>query len=94
MGKGLAIANPALHRFNVREYYGMMEIGVLQEDASVELLKGKVFDRSDGTLHKFSVKDYYRMAETGVIPPGGASGTGRWKDYRYVTDWSVAWRRR
>jgi Uma2 family endonuclease len=70
MGRALAIANPALHRFNVREYYGLMEIGVLQEDASVELLEGKVLDRSDGALHKFSVRDYYRMAETRVIPPG------------------------
>ena len=70
MGKGLDYSNPALHRFNVREYYGMLKIGVLQEDASVELLDGNVFDRSDGTLHKFSVKDYYRMAETRVLPPG------------------------
>jgi Uma2 family endonuclease len=70
MGKGLVYASPVLHRFNVREYHGMVKIGVLREDASVELLEGKVLDRSDGTLHKFSVKDYYRMAETGVLPPG------------------------
>jgi Uma2 family endonuclease len=70
MGKGLAIANPALHRFNVKEYYRMAEIGVLQEDASVELLEGKVLDRSDAALHRFSVNDYYRMAEAGVLPPG------------------------
>ena len=60
----------ALHRFNVKDYYRMAEIGVLQEDASVELLDGMVLDRSDGTLHRFSVKDYYRMAKTGVLPPG------------------------
>jgi len=64
------MSGAALHRFNVKEYYRMAEIGVLQEDASVELLDGSVFDRSDGTLHRFSVKDYYRMAESGVIPPG------------------------
>jgi Uma2 family endonuclease len=70
MGKGLVITHAALHRFNVKEYYRMAEIGVLQEDASVELLEGKILDRSDAALHRFSVKDYYRMAEAGVLPPG------------------------
>jgi Uma2 family endonuclease len=63
------MANATLHQFNVKEYYRMAEIGVLQEDASVELLNGKIIDRSDATLHRFSVKDYYRMAETGVLRP-------------------------
>ena len=70
MGKGLIWSNPALHRFNVKEYYRMAEIGVLQWGTSVELLEGKVFDRSDGTLHRFSVTDYYRLAEAGILPPG------------------------
>jgi Uma2 family endonuclease len=35
----------------------------------VELLNGKILDRSDAALHRFSVKDYYRMAETGVLRP-------------------------
>jgi Uma2 family endonuclease len=61
------MASPTLHRFNVKEYYRMAEIGVLQEDASVELLNGKILDRSDATLHRFSVEDYYRLAETGVL---------------------------
>jgi Uma2 family endonuclease len=69
MGKGLTITNEALHRFNVEEYYRMAEIGVLQEDASVELLNGKIIDRSDAALHRFSVRDYYRMAEMGVLRP-------------------------
>jgi Uma2 family endonuclease len=43
---------------------------VLQEDASVELLNGRIIDRSDAALHRFSVKDYYRMAEAGVLRPG------------------------
>jgi len=60
----------ALHRFNVKEYHRMAEIGVLPEDASVELLNGTVFDRSDGTVHRFSVRDYYRMAEAGVLRHG------------------------
>jgi Uma2 family endonuclease len=60
----------ALHRFNVQDYYRLAEIGVLQEDASVELLNGKILDRSDASLHRFTVKDYYRMAETGVLRPG------------------------
>ncbi len=64
------MANAALHRFNVKEYYRMAEIGVLREDASVELLNGKILDRSDAVLHRFSVKDYYRMAETGVLRRG------------------------
>jgi Uma2 family endonuclease len=59
----------ALHRFNVKDYYRLAEIGVLQEDASVELLNGKILDRSDATLHRFSVKDYYRMGETGLLRP-------------------------
>jgi Uma2 family endonuclease len=63
------MANATLHRFDVREYYRMAEIGVLREDASVELLNGKILDRSEATLHRFSIKDYYRMAETGVIRP-------------------------
>jgi Uma2 family endonuclease len=63
------MASEALHRFNVKEYYRMAEIGVLREDASVELLNGKIIDRSDAALHRFSVKDYYRMAETGVLRP-------------------------
>jgi Uma2 family endonuclease len=64
------MAATAPHRFNVKEYYRMAEIGVLREDASVELLNGKIVDRSDAALHRFSVKDYYRMAETGVLRPG------------------------
>jgi Uma2 family endonuclease len=64
------MAAVALHRFNVKEYYQMAEIGVLREDASVELLNGKIIDRSDAALHRFSVKEYYQMAETGVLPPG------------------------
>ncbi len=59
----------ALHRFNVKDYYRMAEIGVLQEDASVVLLNGRILDRSDATLHRFSVKDYYRMAEKGLLRP-------------------------
>lgn len=34
----------AIHRFNVREYYRLVEIGVLKSDAKVELLDGRVFD--------------------------------------------------
>jgi Uma2 family endonuclease len=63
------MANPKLHPFNVKEYYRMAQIGVLQEDASVELLNGTIMDRSDAALHRFSVKDYYRLAETGVLRP-------------------------
>jgi Uma2 family endonuclease len=63
------MASEPLHRFNVEEYYRMAEIGVLREDASVELLEGTIIDRSDAALHRFSVKDYYRMAETGVLRP-------------------------
>jgi len=64
------MAEATLHPFNVKEYYRMAEIGVLQKDASVELLNGKILDRSDATLHRFSVRDYYRLAEKGVLRPG------------------------
>jgi Uma2 family endonuclease len=64
-----ATSHLLLHLFNVKEYYRMMEIGVLREDASVELLNGIILDRSDATPHRFSVKDYYRLAETGVLRP-------------------------
>jgi len=33
-----------IHRFNVREYYRLAEIGVLKPDEKVELLNGQVFD--------------------------------------------------
>jgi len=64
-----ATLHPFLHKFNAEDYYRMAEIGVLQWDTGIELLDGKIYDRSDGTLHRFSVKDYYRLAEAGVLRP-------------------------
>jgi len=40
------------HRFKVQEYYRMAETGVLRPDARVELLEGRIIDRSPiGPLH-------------------------------------------
>ncbi|HTA31667.1 MAG TPA: Uma2 family endonuclease [Candidatus Cybelea sp.] len=61
--------NLALHLFNLKEYYRMAEIGMLPENASVELLNCQILDKSDGKPHRFSIKDYYRLAEEGVLRP-------------------------
>ncbi len=62
--------NLALHLFNLKQYYRMVEVGVLPENASLELLNCQVIDMPDRKSHRFSVKDYYRLAETGVLRPG------------------------
>jgi Uma2 family endonuclease len=52
MAKGLVISSPALHRFNVKDYYRMAEAGVLPPGARVELLDGKIIDMSPiGPFH-------------------------------------------
>jgi Uma2 family endonuclease len=65
---------PAPHRFTVRDYYRLVEMGVLQSRSPVELLDGEIFDLSPPAPvpapHRFSVEEYYRMAETGVLKPG------------------------
>jgi Uma2 family endonuclease len=46
------MAEAALHRFNVKDYYRMAEAGVLRPDARVELLDGRIIDMSPiGPLH-------------------------------------------
>jgi len=48
---------PTKHRFSVKEYYRMAEIGVLRPDARVELLDGQIIDMSPiGPLHGGVVK--------------------------------------
>jgi Uma2 family endonuclease len=43
---------PAKHRFSVKEYYRMAEMGVLRPDARVELLDGQIIDMSPiGPFH-------------------------------------------
>jgi Uma2 family endonuclease len=50
------------HRFNVRAYYRMAESGVFPPDARVELLNGKVVDRSPiGPAHGGTVKQLSRL---------------------------------
>ncbi|HEV7927217.1 MAG TPA: Uma2 family endonuclease [Verrucomicrobiae bacterium] len=40
------MANATLHKFSVKDYYRMAEIGVLRPDARVELLDGIIIDNS------------------------------------------------
>src|ERR1039457_4954321 len=50
------------HRFNVKEYYRMAETGVLPPHARVELLDGKIIDRSPiGPFHGGLVKRLSRL---------------------------------
>ena len=52
----------AEHRFNVAEYYRMGETGVLNPDARVELLDGKIIDMSPiGPFHGGSVNRLNRL---------------------------------
>lgn len=40
------------HRINVNEYYRMMEVGLLAQEAGVELIQGEVIDMSPlGSRH-------------------------------------------
>jgi Uma2 family endonuclease len=56
------MAGEALHRFNVKEYYRMAETGVLPAEARVELLDGRIIDRSPiGPLHGGVVKRLNRF---------------------------------
>jgi hypothetical protein len=59
------------HRFNVAEYYRMAQTGVLPPDARVELLDGKILDRSPiGPIHGGIVKRLSRFLNLGA--------KGRW----------------
>jgi Uma2 family endonuclease len=52
----------AQHRFTAADYYRMAEAGVLKRDARVELLDGRIVDRSPiGPLHGGSVKRLIRL---------------------------------
>ncbi len=43
---------PAKHRFNVKQYYRMVETGILRSDARVELLDGQIVNMSPiGPFH-------------------------------------------
>jgi Uma2 family endonuclease len=62
---------PALHRFNVEEYYRMAETGVLKPDARVELIDGEIHDMSPiGPLHGGVVNRLTRFF--------GKAARGRW----------------
>lgn len=50
------------HRFSVRDYYRMAEMGVLRPGARVELLQGRIIDMSPiGPLHGGLVKRLSRL---------------------------------
>ena len=59
------------HRFSVKDYYRMAETGVLPPDARVELLDGRIIDRSPiGPFHG-GVTNYLNQVFT-------AAAEGRW----------------
>jgi Uma2 family endonuclease len=59
------------HRFTVKEYYRMAEVGVLRPDARVELLNGEIIDMSPiGPFHG-GVTKYLNQLFT-------AAARGRW----------------
>jgi hypothetical protein len=46
------VVNEVQHRFSVKDYYRMAETGVLRPDARVELLEGRIIDKSPiGPFH-------------------------------------------
>src|SRR2546429_9951658 len=52
----------AQHRFSVADYYRMAEAGVLQPNARVELLDGRIIDKSPiGPFHGGSVNRLSRL---------------------------------
>jgi Uma2 family endonuclease len=62
IGQVVAMLVPAQHRFNVRAYYRMAESGVLPPDARVELLNGRIIDKSPiGPAHGGTVKQLSRL---------------------------------
>lgn len=62
---------PTEHRFNVKAYYRMAETGVLPPDARVELLNGRIIDKSPiSPAHGGTVKRLNRIFN--------AQANGRW----------------
>ena len=62
----------AQHRFSVKEYYRMAETGVLQPDARVELLDGKIIDMSP-------IGPFHGDVTTYLTEFLAAAAKGRWR---------------
>lgn len=54
-------------KFNVGEYRGMTEAGILHEDEHVELIEGELFDSKTGERRLFTADEYLRMGEAGIL---------------------------
>ena len=51
-----ATAEPALYRFSVEQYHGMIESGILSQDDRVQMLEGAIVEMTPiGPRHRVSV---------------------------------------
>ena len=60
-------------RFSLDEYTKMIEFGILTEQDSCELIRGKILEKHRGTgspfppYHRFSLDSYEQMIATGIL---------------------------
>ena len=68
-----ATAERRHRRFSLDEYMKMIEFGILTEQDSCELIRGKILEKNWGTgspfppYHRFSLDSYEQMIATGIL---------------------------
>ena len=63
--------NPAKVRFNVEDFYKMMDAGILPENNQTEIINGELVYKKAGhgedDKFRFEVEDFYKMMELGLL---------------------------